>query len=165
MNKYNHFLTGFNVLFLIFMRSVSVIEIILFSYVFGVLIDKTQKLGPNFEKKPTYHKRMWIEEPFGLILVCVPLGAILSLIKPQYFLMAVIPYAIHILLDYMVVHEVCPLAPFSNKNVWLKGIFKAEPSKKWHKWTKGKPSENYLIVANVIFLTLLMGFYFFGGAT
>ena len=40
MNKYKRFFTAFNILFLLFMRSVSIIKIMLFSYVFDVFIER-----------------------------------------------------------------------------------------------------------------------------
>jgi len=68
MNKYNHFLISFIVLFLMFGNNVSIIEIAIFSYVFGLLLDLNLKIG-EYLKKQSNHRRTWIEEPFGLVLI------------------------------------------------------------------------------------------------
>jgi membrane-bound metal-dependent hydrolase YbcI (DUF457 family) len=148
MNKYNHFLTSFIVLFILFNNQVSIIEIVLFAAIFGVLIDQNQRIG-KYLKKPREHTRTWIEEPFGLILIGIPLGLILSMIKKDYFFMVIVPYGLHIIQDYITIHEVSPFAPFSNKNIKL-GFFKSVPPASWYTGKEKGISENYVLILNVI---------------
>ena len=107
-------------------------------------------------KKPKKYHRTWIEEPFSLIIIGIPLGLILSTIKPEYFFLVIIPYTLHIIQDYLTIHEVSPLAPFSKKNVNI-GFFKPFPKPSWYKKEKGI-SENYFLILNIV---ILIGIYFF----
>jgi len=158
MNVFNHFLTSFIVLYMFFIDNNSITEIIGFSFVFGVLLDLNQIIG-RYLGRPIHHTRTWVEEPFGLILVGFSLGVLLSLIKKDYFFMVVIPYGIHIILDYLTIHEVSPLSPFSNKNIKT-GFFKSTPSKVWYTGTEKGLSESYFLVSN-IFLMIILLFPFF----
>lgn len=154
MNKKNHFLTPFNLLLFLFMKSVSIFEIIIFSFVFGVLLDEEQRIG-KYLKKPIWHTRTWIEEPFGLFLIGFPLGGLLSLIKKEYFFLTIIPYGIHIILDYLTIHEVSPFSPFYGKNVKL-GFFKADPSDPWYTGKEKGISERYFLIFNIIIVIILI---------
>src|SRR3989338_3625541 len=114
MNPINHVLTSYILLYLIFSESATAAELFVFAVVFGALIDINKLLG-RWMRKPLHHQRTWIEEPFGVLLVGVPAGLALSLIKSEYFWMTLLPYAVHVLQDYLAVHEVSLLARFSNK--------------------------------------------------
>lgn len=159
MNRTNHFLTSFIVLFIIFRNNISIIEIVLFSYIFGVLLDQNNKIG-RYLKKPKGHKRTWIEEPFGLILIGIPLGLILSIIKVEYFLMVIIPYGLHIIQDYLTIHEVSPFAPFSNKTIKV-GFFKAVPPASWYTGNEKGISEIYFLILNIIITIIILLIHFF----
>ena len=154
MNKYNHFLTSFLVLFVLFFPRISLIEIIMFSYIFGVFLDKNQKIG-KYLKKPEHHRRTWIEEPFGFLLIGIPAGILLSVIRPEYFLLTVIPYGIHIIQDYLTIHEVSPLAPFSSKPIKC-GFFKAMPPASWYTGEETGISEKYVLFVNIALLVLIL---------
>lgn len=158
MNKYNHFLTSFNLLFLLFIDSSSIIEIIIFSFIFGVLIDQSQRIG-KYLKKPLHHRRTWIEEPFGFILIGIPIGLSLSLINKVYFFLVIIPYGMHVLLDYLTIHEVSPLAPFSRKNIKI-GFFKSEPPEKWYTGKEKGISESYFLIFNITITIIILVMYF-----
>jgi|APSaa5957512622_1039677.scaffolds.fasta_scaffold128272_1 membrane-bound metal-dependent hydrolase YbcI (DUF457 family) len=141
MNGWNHFLAAFVVLFILYASSHSIYEIIVFSLIFGVLIDFDQIIG-KLMKKPIHHRRTWLEEPFGLAFVGIPIGVVLSLFKPDYFFMITIPFLLHIVLDYLTIHEVAPLAPISNKTIKI-GFFKSFPKPRWYKKHERGISEVY----------------------
>lgn len=159
MNAWNHFLTAFVVLFVLYANSHSIYEIMAFSLVFGVLIDFDQIIG-KFLKKPRQHRRTWLEEPFGLAFVGLPLGVVLSLFKPDYFFMIIIPFVLHIMLDYVTIHEVTPFAPISNRKVKV-GFFKSFPKPKWYKkYEKGVSEVYFTFFVSVATLYQLLVFYF-----
>ncbi len=157
MNKYNHFLTPFILLFILFIHTNSLIEVLLFSYIFGVLLDQNQRIG-KYLKKPIEHRRTWIEEPFGLIFIGFPLGILLSLINGSYFLMVIIPYSVHIIQDYITIHEVSPLSPFTSKSINT-GFFKSAPPDVWYTGKEKGISENRLLSLNVIVAVIVILIY------
>ncbi len=118
MNQYNHALLPLLVLLGLFMDSQSVyaIEILLFSIVFGSCIDLNQKVGKKLGR-PSHHLRTFVEEPFGVLLIGLPAALLLALIKIEYFVLVIVPYAMHVLLDYITIHRVSPMAPFSGRVV------------------------------------------------
>lgn len=77
---------------------------------FGILIDYDHIFN---EKAHWYHKRTWIQEPFGFVLIGLPLAVIINLVNKIFFILVIIPFWGHIFLDYLCVHEACLLAPFS----------------------------------------------------
>ncbi len=154
MNVLNHFLTAFNVLLVLFSQKISYFELFLFALIFGVLVDAEMLIG-IFQKKPKKHLRSWIQEPFGLLFVGVPIGLILGLVRSEYFFLTIIPFAIHIVLDYITIHEVSPLAPFSKKNINL-GIFKSFPKERWYTRKEKGISENYFTLLNIVLLILIL---------
>ncbi len=156
MNAFNHFLASFNVLALLFKDRVSLKEILLFSVIFGVMIDLDHKIGERMNK-PVHHRRTWIEEPFGLLLIGLPIGLLLSLIKKEYFFLTIIPYALQVFLDYITLHEVSPLAPFSNKNLKT-GFFKSWPKAEWYSGNEKGLSEKYFFFLNLIIFCLIIIF-------
>lgn len=135
--------------------SINLFYIGLFSLIFAVLIDYDHKFG---KKKPWYHQRTWVQEPFGFILIGLPLALILSLINKIFFVLVIIPYLSHIFLDYLCVFETFPLAPFSKiKKKEGIGIF-IPSSEKWKRRIKKGISESYFLYFNLI-LFLLVLFY------
>ncbi|MBN1793255.1 hypothetical protein JW826_06240 [Candidatus Woesearchaeota archaeon] len=158
MNSYNHFITSFIILVVLFFNKVSIVEIVLFALVFGVLIDGNQTIGKRM-RKPEAHKRTWIEEPFGVLFLGVPLGLLLSSIKKEYYLLTVIPYAVHVAQDYLTIHEVSPLAPFSRKNMKT-GFFKSSPAASWYTGNEKGVSEKYFLALNILALVAVVGIYF-----
>lgn len=128
----NHLLISANILIILAMHPInafqaSLTQILLFSFVFGVLVDLDLLIG-MLMKKPWHHLRSWIHEPFGIILFGIPVALMFSTIKPSYFWLTIIPYTSHVIIDYLTEHEVTPLAPFSNKTRKV-GIIKSWPHK------------------------------------
>ncbi|MBU1849957.1 MAG: hypothetical protein KKH40_04490, partial [Nanoarchaeota archaeon] len=123
------------------------------------LLDLNQVIG-RYLKKSKNHTRTWIEEPFGLIIIGIPLGLIFSIIKTEYFFLVIIPFAIHIILDYLVIHEVSPFVPFSNKNIEL-GFFKSAPPPLWYTGEEKGISENYFLILNMIITMIILWTIFF----
>ncbi len=170
MNWLNHFIFAIGVcLLLIPFSSVNILLTILFSLIFGILIDYDHKFN---KKAPWYHRRTWIQEPFGLIIIGLLLSFILGMIDKIFFILVLIPYASHIFLDYLCVFETYPFALFLKiKKKEGLGIFipdnlfiKSENSKKWMQRIKDKNikgiSENYFMLFNLIFLIIVVLFKF-----
>ena len=154
MNLLNHLLTPFNILFLLFHNTFNLSTIALFCLVFGVLIDADEGIGALL-KKPPHHHRTWVQEPFGILLIGLPIGIILSvLFNPLYIFLTLIPFTTHVILDYLTFHEVTPLAPFSKKNFKV-GFFKPWPVPNRDKNKKGL-SENYLLLINLVIVAILI---------
>ncbi len=147
MNPINHFIFSFT-LFLLFRFNQDVFSSIIFSLIFAVLIDLDHLYKKI--KKSWDARRTWIQEPFGLILIGFPLAFLLSFINRSFLWLTLIPYSSHIFLDYLCVFEAFPLAPFSKiKKPKGMGIFVPF----YFNWKmKGKISENYFLLANLIFL-------------
>ena len=112
MNPLNHLLVPFVILNYLFPGHYT--EALLFAFFFGPCIDADLAFS-LWRGKPLNHLRTWFQEPFGVLFVGVPAGLLLSMIKPEYFLFTIIPYASHIMMDYITHHTVSPLAPFSKK--------------------------------------------------
>lgn len=167
MNPFNHFLASFNVLLILFHNTASIGEILLFSLVFGTLLDLDEIVG-TLQKKSKYNLRnesfkeldkgdlrTWIHEPFGFIIVGITLGILFAIfLKPYYFLLIIIPYALHIIMDYLTIHKAAsPLAPFSKKTIKT-GFIRPVPAPNWFKRKKGF-SENYVLILN-LFITIIL---------
>lgn len=154
MNPLNHFLTSFTVLFLIFHKAVSLETILIFSIVFGVLID-ADMLSKRLQKTlPISFFRTWVQEPFGILIIGIPIAYLLSLRNPIYFFMTIIPYFLHVSQDYLITHEVAPLAPFSKKR-YQTGIFTPFPTPKHFKEKPKGISEVYYFLLNLIVLGII----------
>ena len=130
MHPINHFLISFTLLFSLFSKVVSLEEIIVFSFVFGVLVDLDLIVGWLSGIKGS-KVRSWFQEPSGLVLLGFPLGVVLSLVyvDVNYILLVIIPWGSHIIADYLAFHVVRPLAPFSNKTMfigWFKPLMHSE---------------------------------------
>ncbi|KAG9396718.1 hypothetical protein J8273_1736 [Carpediemonas membranifera] len=139
MDKFNHAIVPGVILLLLFLfnANITCTEIVLFCIVFGSCIDLNQKLG-KLLGHPSHHLRTFIEEPFGPLLVGVPVAFALSRLNPLYAPCVLIPYICHICCDYITIHSVCPLAPFSGRIRrvgWLvaedKGPWTAPLSERW----------------------------------
>ena len=162
MNPFNHFLVSFNVLLILFHKFATIGEIILFSLIFGALLDLDEIFG-TLLKRPEYHLRTLVQEPFGFILIGIPFGILFAfMLKPYYFFLIIIPYALHIILDYMTFHEAKPLLPFSKKTVRT-GFIRPIPPTSCYKikfeGEKGVP-ESYVLILNLIVAVTLLLIYF-----
>lgn len=155
MNSINHFIFSIS-LCLIFLElsSINLFYIIFFTLIFAVLIDYDHKF--HEEKKSWYNQRTWVQEPFGFILIELPLALILSLINKIFFVLVIIPSLTHIFLDYLCIFGTSPLAPFSKvKKKEGMGIF-IPSSEKWKMRAKGKISENYFLIFNLLLFSLIL---------
>ena len=162
MNKMNHFIFALTLCLIFLPPSLLNLSLaIVFSFLFGVAIDYDH----DFDlKDPWYRKRTWVQEPFGLIFIGLPLALVLSRLDDIFFPLILVPYVSHILLDYLCIFETFPLAPFSSfkKREGL-GIF-IPNSERWlkrvrRKKLKGIP-ENYFLPFNflLLFAVILLKF-------
>lgn len=167
MNPLNHFLFALNMVLIFLDSSVSLFFIVLFCLLFGNLVDLDHLLN---KKAPWYHKRTWIQEPFGFLVIGFPIAIALSFLNKSFFLLVLIPYASHLILDYFCIHEAYPLAPFSKlKKREGFGIFRADfpfirmdYSKSWKRRIESihhvTVSENYFLIFNLCLLFFLIVF-------
>ena len=130
MHPINHFLIAFTLIFSLFHKLVSIEEIFVFSFVFGVLVDLDLIVGWLSGLNGT-RVRSWFQEPLGLVLLGLPLGLLLSVwyVNSVYVLLVIIPWGSHIVADYLAFHVVRPLAPFSNKTMfvgWFRPLMHSE---------------------------------------
>lgn len=100
----------------------------------------------------------------------MPLAVILSLVNKIFFILVIVPFLGHIFLDYLCVHEACPLAPFSKiKKKEGLSIFiadnlfvRSQNSKKWAERVKAKNiegvSENYFTLFNLVLIIIILLF-------
>jgi len=166
MNKLNHFLFSLAVCLIIFdINLKNLALIIIFSFLFGIAIDIDHVIN---KKAPWYRKRTWVQEPFGLIILGVPIALLLGLIDKKFILLVLIPYSTHIILDYLCIFEAFPLAPFSKvKKKEGKGLFipdslfsKSNVYKMWKERVMKKNingiSENYFTVFCIVFLSIIL---------
>jgi hypothetical protein len=126
-----------------------------------LLIDLDHKLN---KKAPWYAKRTWIQEPLAIFIIALPLATLFSVIDKFFFVLILLLYVAHILLDYLCIFEAQPLAPFFKiKKKEGLGIFipddlfrKSENSRKWTKRVKVKKikgiSENYFTIISILLL-------------
>jgi hypothetical protein len=152
MNSLTHFLFALNML-LLFFRDESVLTLCLFAVVFGALLDIDQ-IPSFFAKKKTNFRRTWMQEPFGLVVLGIPLDIMAHYILGTPFFMVIIPYVSHLFLDYISLHEVAPYSPFKKKIVQT-GFIKPFPCPEWNKQKKGI-SEIYILLANAILSIFLI---------
>ena len=168
MNPINHFIFAISLcLTFVELNFVNIVFVVLFSLIFGILIDYDHIFN---KKAHWYHKRTWIQEPFVFVLIGLTLAAILSLVKKIFFILVIVPFLGHIFLDYLCVHEACPLAPFSKiKKKEGLGIFisdnlfvRSQNSKKWAERVKARNiegvSENYFTLFNLVLLIIILLF-------
>lgn len=155
MNWPNHFLVAFNLLYFLFFPETNILTIILFCMIFGLFLD-LDFIIPNLINKKRKHHRTFVQEPFGLILIALPISLILSLINKTYFWLAFLPYLSHITIDYLSIHKVYPLNPFSKKEINT-GFIKPVNSIKIKDYLDFKSlNENYVTLINLVILLVLV---------
>jgi hypothetical protein len=163
MNPLNHFIfaVGISLIF-VDLTLGNILLILVFSLIFANLIDIDHFLN---KKAPWYHKRTWIQEPFGVIFIGLPLAILLSFFNKIYFILVIVPYISHLILDYLCTYRTYPLSPFSNwEKEEGKGIFfadnlfsKTRNSIKWQNRTNSRGiSENYFTLFNFILLIFVI---------
>lgn len=117
MNSLTHFLFALNLL-LIFVPQASLLQVLTFAVMFGVMvdIDVFWRMGIKKDKSPI--TRTWLQEPFGVLVVGGSLAVLLQTIwGAPYALLVLIPYSSHVFLDYIATHAVRPFDPFSKRIV------------------------------------------------
>ncbi len=116
-----------------------------FALGFGVLLDLGILLGKRRDL-PQEHRRTMFQEPPGLVIFGVPAALLLSRLNPDFFLMSIIPFGLHITQDYMTRHEVMPFAPLGRKK-YRTGFIRPAPAPVWA--GRGGISENYMLLLNI----------------
>ena len=167
MNRPNHYLFSISLGILFLKWNVlNLILIIFFTFLINELLNFFHDYKK--EKRPWYHRRTWIEEPLGFIFIGLSLAFALGFIDKIFLILILVPYASHIILDYLCIFETSPLAPFSKikkKEGW--GIFipddlfsRSENSRKWAERVKIKKirgiSENYFMIFNILLFILIV---------
>ncbi len=116
MNPLNHFIFAVSLtLVAVGPHTYStVLAVLVTSLIFSVLIDLDHLVN---KRAPRHHKRTWIQEPLGLVLIGIPLATLLYRLTANIsaFYMIIVPYASHILLDYLCIFEADPLSPITKR--------------------------------------------------
>ena len=131
MNSVNHGLIALALTFLfVNPHTPNVLWAVVTALVFGVLIDTDHYLNKG---APWFHKRTWVQEPAGLLIIGVPaaLTAALLLNIPTATWLVLAPYASHIVLDYLCIFEAHPLAPLTYRVVKREGLGLFYPDDLW----------------------------------
>ena len=158
MNSLTHFLVSFDITYLLFHNYAGLWEIVLFSFVFSVLVD-IDVWYALIKKKGKSHLRTWIQEPLGLAMLGFPIGLILSVVfEPIYLLLVIIPYSLHIILDYFTCHLTSPLAPVDKKPIEIGFILPFPKSPEFKEKFMGKSgiSEIYVTVIALAIAVILV---------
>lgn len=164
MNFVSHVIVGciFGIL-LFFQRQITMLDIFLFLFLSTFMdIDHIINL---ILKRPKDHLRSFVQEPFGILLIGIPVGLVLYMLIGDilYFWLCLSLYFAHLSLDYACVFEAYPLDPFSKKIVKKEGsgiVIPAVPG--WKARKKEFPKtilENYLMLIFAGFLILIIILY------
>jgi hypothetical protein len=152
MNSLTHFLVSFDISYLLFHNYAGLAEIALFSFIFSVLVDADVWVLYAM-KKGKSNLRTWMQEPLGLAILGLPIGLILSvLFKPIYLLLVIIPYSLHIVMDYLTIHLASPLSPVDKKPMEVGFVlpFPKSPEFREKFMAKSGISEIYITVIALI---------------
>ncbi|HLP79182.1 MAG TPA: metal-dependent hydrolase [Acidobacteriota bacterium] len=152
MHWLNHVLLGVNSLLLFTHAPLS--QILIFGIVFSIL--------PDLDIVIKYAKgerqgmlRTWSQEPISIALLFV-VALIWDFFSPGVFILVLLPYTLHILLDYCTVHTVHPYSPFAYDKVEV-GFIKGVPLKDFFRsFYRFEFHENWFCVAQIILLTILL---------
>ncbi len=155
MNSVNHGLVAL-ALTLLFVNphALNILWAVATALVFGVLIDVDHHLNRG---APWFHRRTWVQEPLGFLVLGVPTALTLArlLSAPTLAWLVLTPYASHIMLDYLCVFEAFPLAPLTHRVVKREGsglfypddLWRSENAARWFRRVKERGyravSENY----------------------
>lgn len=119
--------------------------------IFSILPDVDIIFSKLFTNKPENHLRTWFQEPISALLVALPISLLVYFIFDINPLLVIIPWVLHIILDYLTVHEVSPLAPFKNNKYQTIGFFAPYPRPAWYKegGSHVMVSELWLLLLNI----------------
>lgn len=148
MHSITHLVVASDILLLL---GVALPQTFLFALVFAVFIDLDIIVGWKLGK-PKHHGRTWVQEPFGVLLLGVPLGLLAQYFLTHGFLLVIIPYASHVFLDYISIHEVSPFAPFSKRIAhvgWIRPI-RIKTGTGMSEWTVLIPTTALLVALVVL---------------
>lgn len=155
MNPVTHLVVSLNICILIFYPEVSMVEIALFALVFSAFLDIDMLLARELYK-PYDRLRTWFQEPAGLLFVGVPIGYVLAQLQPYYFWLTVVPYGLHIVLDYLSTYRLSPLSPFHDYSISRSGLaFAIWPPPDWQDEEDGV-SELFLLIVSLMTLAYVM---------
>lgn len=160
MNILTHIALSFALLVALF-PSKDPVTLLIFSIVFGGLMDLDCVIMPLLHKKKitSWRRaenfwRTFIQEPFGLFIIGFPAAIIMETIVDGSFWLVIIPYAGHIIIDYLSMHDVRPLAPFSSKRIRV-GYIRGFAKPRWHRERRGIPEAAIAIGAIGLLIVLL----------
>ena len=114
------------------------------SLIVNYLIDQDHKFN---KKAKWYFKRTWIQEPFSIVLIALPLWAVISIFNKYFANCFFIIWVSHIIADYLCIFPARPLAPFNNRIIKPEGcgifypdalIFKTENEMRWKERVRRK---------------------------
>ena len=74
--------------------------------------------------------------------------------------MIILLYGLHIIQDYLTIHEVSPFAPVWNKNIKV-GFFRSVPAASWYSGKEKGISENYFLILNFVVVVIILLVHFF----
>jgi len=158
MHSLTHFLVSFTILYAFFNHVVPISFIFIFSLLFGVFVDLDIILSPIFGIRGS-RARTWFQEPFGMFFFGSIFAFLISqILHSEIFIWLVfLPWASHIFIDYLAIHDVRPLSPFSNKTYHV-GFFKPILHKKTLCPRKNCFSEWHFIIVSSCTLILVLIF-------
>ena len=161
MNSGSHIMAGCIAgLLLFFSKEIQFIDVLLF-----VLLSSFMDLDHivnKFRHKSEYHLRSFIQEPFAILIIGIPLGLVFYIIFNSllYFWLCPLLYTVHIFLDYICIFETCPLAPFSYRIMKPEGYGLILPfAPEWNKRKaefRGTLSELFVMIALAIILIVII---------
>jgi membrane-bound metal-dependent hydrolase YbcI (DUF457 family) len=161
MNIVNHIIIAFAAMLLVF-PSHPPLVLLWFAFVFGGLVDLDgvilsllhRKKVTSWRKAEKYW-RTFVQEPLGFVLIGFPLAILAEYLRPGSFLLVIFPYASHIIIDYISMHDVQPLAPFSKKKCRV-GYIRCWAKPNWHAEKRGVPETAIAVSAVGILIALLL---------
>jgi hypothetical protein len=122
MNLLAHVFAGCTAgILLFFTREIDLIDYFLFISL-SIFMDLDHVVNLLL-KRSKMHLRSFIQEPFAIGMIGIPLGIGLSWIFNDfiYFWLTILLYSLHVVLDYSCIFEAYPLDPFSKRIIKPEG--------------------------------------------
>ncbi len=164
MNFGSHIMAGCIVgTLLFFQREITTVDILLFIFLSSFM--DLDHIVTHLLKKSKYHLRSFVQEPFGILFLGVPVGLLLFWLFGDfiYFWLCFLLFNVHVALDYVCVFETYPLDPFTTKIIKREGsglILPAAPE--WRQRKQEFPhtfDEKYLMIILGVLLLLAIILY------